>query len=383
MSFAEAIRDARQNAPDLRVARSIESVAHADVGVAGIYPNPSVAAGTTTQGAKLSGTLSMPLVILGQRGAVVDAAKAEQATVLLDTRVAWNDVRQAAARAFVTAWLAARIVGARRESAAIQTGLESAVVQRVEIGSAAQIDALRVHAEKLRADAEVSVASADSSASGTDLGRWLGFSDGTSVQTRGDPDVPAAPPSLAALVARIDEGAPVKREQSGVLAAEARAARERALVRPTIGLDLGFDAFDATLCSVPGCRPPVNLRGQVSFEVPILNRRGPLIDREVALANVARSRVQAVHSAQAAALVAAYRIYEGATIAHETFANAVVPAAQAAAKSTEEAYTLGRAQLIVVLDAERALVDARVLALEAEAARANAWIDVEHALGAP
>jgi outer membrane protein TolC len=36
-----------------------------------------------------------------------------------------------------------------------------------------------------------------------------------------------------------------------------------------------------------------------------------------------------------------------------------------------------------VLDAERALVDARVTALEAQAARASAWADVEHALGAP
>ncbi|MEO8801529.1 MAG: TolC family protein, partial [Polyangiaceae bacterium] len=170
---------------------------------------------------------------------------------------------------------------------------------------------------------------------------------------------------------------------SDVLAAEARADRERAFVRPTIGVDLGVDAFDDTLCSVPGCRPPMNLRGQLSVEVPLLNRRGPLIDREVALANVARTRVQAAHTTQAAALVAAYRIYEGATAAHDTFANAVVPAAREAAKSTEEAYSLGRAQLIAVLDAERALVDAKVLALQAEAARANAWIDVEHALGTP
>jgi outer membrane protein TolC len=60
-----------------------------------------------------------------------------------------------------------------------------------------------------------------------------------------------------------------------------------------------------------------------------------------------------------------------------------VPAAQAAAKATEEAYVVGRTPLLAVLDAERALVDARVSALEAQAARAQAWAGVEHALGAP
>jgi outer membrane protein TolC len=38
---------------------------------------------------------------------------------------------------------------------------------------------------------------------------------------------------------------------------------------------------------------------------------------------------------------------------------------------------------VAVLDAERALVDARVAGLEAQAARANAWADIEHAVGAP
>ena len=52
-------------------------------------------------------------------------------------------------------------------------------------------------------------------------------------------------------------------------------------------------------------------------------------------------------------------------------------------RATEEAYALRLTPLIAVLDAQRALVDARVSALEAQAARANAWTDLEHALGAP
>jgi cobalt-zinc-cadmium efflux system outer membrane protein len=385
VSYDEALRAARRAAPDLVIARTREGVAAAEVGVAGVYPNPSVAVGTSTQTAKLSGTLSVPLVVLGQRGAAIDAAKAEQATVFIDTQVAWNDVRQATARAFVALWLAQGVAEARRESAAIQGGLESAVVTRVQVGSAPEIDSLRVHSEKLRADADVIGALAEVTATGTELGRWMGLVDGSPILARGEVASPDAPPSLATLTARIDGGAPVRRERSDVAAAEARADRERALVRPLMGLDLGFDAFDPTLCATPsaGCSPPVNYRAQLSIEIPIFNLRGPFIDREKALADVARARVQAAHIQQTSELTAAYRTFEAATARQKTLADAVVPAARAAAKSTEEAYTLGRAQLVAVLDAERSLVDVRVSALEAQAARANAWIDVEHALGAP
>lgn len=383
MSYGDALDAARRAAPDLVIARAQEGVAKAEIGIAGTYPNPSIAAGTNTQTARLSGTLSVPLIVLGQRGAAIDAARADQATVMLDTRVAWNDVRQATAHAFVGLWLAQQVSLARRESDAIQTGLESAVKQRVEVGSAPELDALRVHAEKLRADADVTVADADATAAGAALGRWMGETQETSLRANGVPDVPSAPPTLASLEDRIDQGAPVERERAGVTAALARADRERALVRPAIGVDLGFDAFDQTLCAVPGCNPPTNYRGQLSFEVPIFNHRGSYVDRELALADVARARVRAAHTAQLAELVAAYRTFEAAVAAHKILADAVVPAAIVAAKSTEEAYALGRAQLIAVLDADRALVDAKVLSVEAAASEANAWIDVEHALGSP
>lgn len=386
ISMEEALRSARRIAPDLLVARARQSVARAEVGIAGVYPNPSVSVGTSTQAAALSGTVSIPLVILGQRGAAVDAARADEATVALDTQVTWNDVRQATERAFVALWLAEGVAVARRDSAIIEAALESSVVQRVQVGSAPEIDALRVHAEKLRADADVLEADAAVTAAGSELGRWIGVTDGGALRTKGGLVGPDAAPPLATLLARIDASAPVRRELSDVHASEARADRERALVRPQMFLDLGVDAFDPTLVppgSPPGTPAPLNYRGQLTVEVPILNQRGPYIDRERALGDVARARVQAARAQLAAELAAAYRTFEAATARQRTMMDAVVPAAQSAAKATEEAYALGRAQLIAVLDAERSLVDARVTSFQAQAVRASAWVDVEHALGVP
>jgi cobalt-zinc-cadmium efflux system outer membrane protein len=386
VSLDEALREARGAAPDLVVARARESVARADVGIAGVYPNPSVAVGTSTQAAKVSGTVTVPLVVLGQRGAAVDAARADQATVALDTQVAWVDVRQAATRAYVTLWLAEGVSDAKRDSAAIAAALEGAVIQRVEVGAAPQLDALRVHAEKLRADAEVLEAAAEVSAAGSELGRWMGVGEGSGLRAARDLPVSDSPPTLASLLGRVESSATVRRERSDVRASEARAARERALVRPGMALDLGLDAFDPTLLppgSPSGAEPPVNYRAQITIDLPLFNQRGAYVERENALGDVARARVRAAQVQGAAELTAAYHNYEAATAQQHTLADAAVPAARLAAKATEDAYALGRAQLVAVLDAERTLVDVRVSALAARAARANAWADVEHALGMP
>ena len=378
VTLDDAIRRARAAAPELVIARTRESVAHAEIGVTGTYPNPTLLAATSSQTARFSGTISIPLLVLGQRRAATDAARADEATALLDTQVAWNDVRQSTLHAFVTLWLAEGVVRARRDSAAIGSALESSVVQRVEVGSAPEIDALRAHAETARLDADVIDADAQLRVAASELGRWIGVS-GDSLRASGLPPPLGASTStpLVSLVAHIDASAPVRREKSDVRASVAHAARERALNRPNLALDLGVDLSDPTLNDVP------NYRAQLAIDLPIFNQRGAFIERENALGDVARAREQAARVQATAEVTAAYRQFEAATARQSSLAGKVVPATEAAAKGSEAAYSRGRAPLIAVLAAERALVEARVSALEAQAAAANAWADVEHALGQP
>jgi cobalt-zinc-cadmium efflux system outer membrane protein len=356
------------------------------VGVAGTYPNPSVTVGSSSQAAKLSGTVSVPLVVFGQRGAAIDAARADEATVALQTRVAWNDVRQAVTHAYVTLWLAEGVATARRDAAAIQTTLESAVTQRVQVGAAPDLDALRVRAERTRAEADVIDADAQTLAAATGLARWIGVGDPAGLRTSTPPEQPDETPPLSTLLARIGASAPVRRDEAEARAADVRAERERALVRPTLGLDLGADFWDPTLLppnAAPGATPPVNYRAQLTLDVPLFNQRGGHVDREKALREVALARANAERIQGAAELTASYWTFEAATARQRTIAASLLPAAETAAKATEDAYLLGRAQLLAVLDANRALIDARVTMLEARAARATAWADVEHAVGAP
>ncbi len=384
VSFEQALDLAARAAPDVRVARQREGVARAEIGVAGTYPNPTVLGGTSTQAAKLSAGVSLPLVILGQLGAAQRAAEADLRTTQVDTTATVNDARTGSARAFVTLWLAERTAQARADASAVARRLEEAVMGRVDVGASPMVEGLRVKAERLRADADAREAAQLVDAAGVELGRWIGVPDGRGLRVRGDPTVPDNPPSMPELLARVGDNPSAKREDLDAHAAEERASRERALVRPGLTLDLGLDAFDPTLCPGPGsCNPPVNYRAQLGIEVPVFNQRGSFIDREQANAAVARARADAERRRLAAELTAAYRTFEAVSARKNALEEGVVPAAEAAANATEEAYSLGhvRAPLVAVLDAERTRIDARLALIEARAARASAWVDVLQAVG--
>lgn len=375
ITYARALELARRGSPELAVARGRESVARAEIGVAGTYPNPSVIFGTSRLAARFSAGVSVPLVILGQRGAAMDASRADLVTVKVETDAAWNDVRASTAHAFVGLWLAAKTAAARSEAATLSGRLEDAVRQRVEVGAAPELERLRVHAERLRADADAEEARQLVSSAASELGRWIGMADGSALRPEGEPGGPGdAPPPLAELTERVATNPSVRREEADARAAEARASRERALVRPAMTVELGVDAFDPTL-------PGTNYRGQLAIEVPLFNRRGSHVDRELYAARNAEARALAQRTRLSAGLVAAYRRFEAVSARVKALGDGVLPAAEAAAVATEEAYSLGRSPLFAVIDAERTRLDARLAWLEARADRANAWIEVEYAAG--
>ena len=381
ITYAQALGRARNSAPDVAVARSLERVAGADVRVAGIYPNPSVNVGTSTQAARFSIGATIPLIVFGQRGAAIDAGRAELATVKVDTEAVSNDVRAQTARAFVDLWLAQQTAAARADAAAVATRIAGAVSYLVEKGKSAETDALRVNAERLRADADAQEAVQLVDVSASELSRWVGVGPEVQLRAAGDPEAPLVPPPLSALLARIDANPAIRREAADARAAEARATRERVAVRPALILDLGIDALDRSGLTAAEPTPPNNYRATLSLEVPILNQRGPLIEREQMLASAAHTRASAEHTRQASALISAYRTLMAVSARAKALEEAVVPAAEAAARRTEEAHSLGYAPLFAVLDAEKSRIEAKLLLLEARAARANAWADVVHATG--
>lgn len=380
ISYEAALEAAHRAAPNLQIARSAQRATEPAIRAAGLYPNPSGIVGTSSGSALLSVGVSVPLLVFGQTGASVRAARAEAATTAIDTEVASSDARLDTARAFVSLWLAEGLADTRRGAATIAGGLERAVTARVEVGAAPELDALRVKAERLRSESDAATADAQAGAAGALLARFIGVTD-AALHTNGDPLSPDAPPPLDALLARLDGSPSVRREESDARAAEARAQRERTLARPSMALELGIDGWiGAAYPAMPGS-PVTSARAQLVFDLPVFNWRVAHVDRELALADVARTRARAARTERGAELTAAYRTFEAAIVRVNALSEAVVPAAEAAEKAAEGAYGLGRSSLVAVLDAQRALIDARAALLEARAIKAEAWATIEHALG--
>jgi outer membrane protein TolC len=375
ITYEQCLARASRAAPSLAVARSQEAVAASEIGMAGVYPNPVFFAGTSTQTARLSLGASIPLSVLGQRGAAQAASRAELETTRIETQVSENDVRAAAAHSFVALWFAERTARARTNARDVGRQIEAAVQARVELGAAPQLDGMRVHAEQLRAEADAAEAERLVDAAAVGLGRWLAMPSATQLRTAGDPVVPERLPPLAQATSSVDAAPSIRREQADAHAADLRAARERAWVRPMMSLDFGVDAYDPTL-------PATNYRVQLGIEVPLFNQRGPNIEREQRAAAVARNRALAEQGRMTAEMTAAYRSFEAIDARRQALASGVVPAAESAAKATRESYELGRATLEAVLNSERSRIDANLTLLEATAARAHAWIDYLHATGA-
>jgi outer membrane protein TolC len=375
LSYAQALALSRQRAPVVAVALAAESVAEADSRTGGLYPNPTLTAGTSTQTAKLSLGASLPLLVLGQRGAALDAGRAELSVAKLDTKSSLSEVRATAAHAFVALWLAEHTARARADAVVISHKLEAAVLGRVELGSSPELEGLRAHAESLRAEMDARAAADLVEASSAELAGWVGQRFDEALRVDGDPVVPSRVPRVEDLWPRVSLNPSVLRAMAEAHASEARATSERAQVRPLMTLDIGADLYDPTL-------PATNLRAQLGLEVPLFNQRGPFIEREERRASAARSQARAEQIRLMTALIVALRTFGALTQQAQTLTDGVVPAAVAAARATEESYSLGRAPLVAVLDAERARIDAELTLIESQGARANAWIDVEHALGA-
>jgi outer membrane protein TolC len=273
-------------------------------------------------------------------------------------------------------WLAQQTAAARQDAAQIARRLETAVMGRIEVGASPEIEGLRVHAERLKADADAQEAEQLVASASSELGRWIGMPGADDVRAKGDLPIPETMAALPSLLSQAHESPAAVREDTDARAAEARAHRERALVRPGVSLDLSMDTHDPTL-------PVSNYHAMLGFDLPLFNQRGPLIDREVANASASRSRADATRARLSAELVSAWRMFSATGARRKALEEAVVPAAEKAAAATEESYALGRASLVAVLDAERARIEARMSLLEARAANAFSWVDIQTAMGWP
>jgi|GEM_PF-975432 len=380
MTWQEARTAVEGRAVELRVAERRQGVAAAEIRVAGALANPTLTVTTARETARLSTGVIVPLPLFGQRGLAIRAARADALAVDGEGRVTRNDLRWNATMAWVDAWEA----GERARLAVTASGdadrLLDVTEQRFQAGTSPRLDVVRATADRARARADTETAQLLVDATGARLAVWVGMDPAAPPTATGAPGVPAELPSLGILMAALARHPALERDRAQQRAASERVNLERRLRFPIVSAELIVNQWDPTLTDAQGVAH-TDVIGGAALDLPVLDQRGGSIARAERQAELADATTSLDATHLRADLADAYhRTLAGAGRARQ-LGRFALPAMEEARAMTEESYRAGRADLVRVLEAHRAVLELRLAEREAIASWSRSFADLERALG--
>ena len=376
ISFPEARAAAEQLAPDVQLAEQRVPISNAEVDVAGALNNPTLTVSTAHQTARLGTSLAVPLPLFGQRATAMRAARADADAIALDVSVVRRESRWAATIAWIDLWESQERAKVLEFAAQDSERLFQIASEKFAAGTGPRLDVIRTKGDRARSAAEAEAARNLVSAAAARLAPWIGAAPGGDLTATGTPGYPAnVSVTIERLEQRLSDHPTLRRDRAEVIAAQARMQSEQRLRAPMVSPQLTVNQFDPTL---PGPDVIIGL----SLDIPVLNLRGGAIARAQARRTLAELVAAVDERRLHADLLDAYRRTEGANAKLHAFRELVLPALKEARTMTEEGYQLGRVDLIRLLDAQRALLERRLAAAEAEATWGRAVADLERAAGA-
>jgi cobalt-zinc-cadmium efflux system outer membrane protein len=370
-----------QRGRELASLRTKIGAAQFDVATAALWPNPSltVSGGLLLSGPNLNGAssfgpqLTVPVPVFGQIGMRKDEAVA--------------NLRVAEVEVLAEVWdRAGDVEDAMLERAFSQAEVEEVQGNLTELGRIANVVSTRAAAgansvyDKLRVStAEATFRAALATAqTGRDRAEAKLLSLIAVPGLRGAPVTREGllgfrgPESEAALQTIARKRRPdLELARRGVLAAHASAARYRREVAPIPSLSFG-PYFTQGPSSV-------SLQASISVPLPTFDRNQGLIGRALVQADGQQALAEAIDQRIGIEVHGAWQAREQARAALVAFQEGGLKATDDLLARAEVSYQAGTFAILDLLDAYRAVWDARVQALELERAFAQAEAELEHA----
>jgi cobalt-zinc-cadmium efflux system outer membrane protein len=195
--------------------------------------------------------------------------------------------------------------------------------------------------------------------------------------------VGTAPPLdelLREAIARHPEQRALKAEREAALA---RRSAARAELRPSLSLELDLLVLDAATCGSdtgPRCLGP---RGALGFDLPLFNWNGGPVERAEAEARLADAKGRANATRIDAEVRSAYENLTAAKERARFFDSEYVPNASQVEQMAREGFAVGKSGILPLIEAQRAVLDARLGRAEALYAVQAARADLEESSGVP
>lgn len=346
--------------PRLAAGKLQVEAARGGVAASRALPNPTLE-GNIGQGLARSGgasrlewglAVTMPLGWLAQRGASVDAARAEVDAAAAEVEALRRDVLLQLRTLF---W---HLVDVQDRVASIEaleaqtSALVDTVGRRVAQGEARPVEATRVEIEFHKVGSELTAARTELGARQAALALWLGVPAGKVLVATVDSD---------RLVPTLDRDTALARARATHPAVTAARARARVLDAELASANLArFPAFSITgFTSYELDRRAYGVG--LAVDVPLWNwNEGPVMQAEARRA-AGEKLTEAASLELETAVLEAQSACEAAATAAARFRHDVLPRSVAAATTMEKTYQLGETSLLEVIDARRTLLDARRL----------------------
>lgn len=381
LTLDAALRQAIEQAPLLAQARANTDAERGRLAQARRWPNPEASlqaenfAGSRElsgfDGAEVTAQLEQPLEVGGKRSARIAAGRAGVEIAELRAAVARLDLEQAVRRAYAETAAAQERGVLAREEARTNEEIASAVAKLVAAGREPPLREARSRVERTTAQAAALAADRDYLNARRRLAALSGQTD---TQFAVAPEVlanSAAGPAVAS--AEVKNPIDIEVVEKEVQRARAQVRVERAARIPDPRVTAGVRRLEADNATA--------LVAGVAFPLPVFNANGGAIAAAAADVRRAEAAVKQAEVDTQVRASSARSSLETATAQAAAFASAAIPAAEEAVRVARLGYAAGKFSYLELLEASRALAQARRQRIDAQLEVARAAADLDRALG--
>lgn len=405
LTLRQALAQALTSSPDLAQFSFDIRSAEARRVQAGYRPNPEISVlaedfGGSRDHAAFRGyqgtvTLSQVVELGAKRATRIRLARLDASLAAWDYETRRLDVFAATARAFMDVLAAQQRVALAEDTFRLEQQFHGAVAERVRAGGISPLEERRAQVALLNSQVALEQARRELQAARVRLAANWGSREPRFDQAEGDlgSDI-ARPPPLPSLLAFSSQNPDVARWETEIGQREARLAVERSRNVPDITINAGVRNYgpgaafvdSSTLNGGLGSNSNgggIAFVGGVGLPLPVFGlNQGNVLDAQEQLAKSAFQR----QAAEVRAVSSIRQSFERLSAAFEAVSilrDNVLPAARTAYGGISTGYQRGKFSLIEVLDARRALFDARNRLVDAQAAYQSALVDAERLTGQP
>ncbi|MFJ4434426.1 TolC family protein [Pseudomonas sp. NPDC089395] len=376
LSLPEALSAAFANNPELAAAGREIGIAEGERRQAGLIPNPELSwevEDTRRDTSTTTVTLSQALELGGKRGARIAVASSGQTIAQLDLQRQRNGLRADVVQAFHTALRAQTAVELAQQSQALTARGLKVVQGRVTAGQSSPVEATRAQVQLAQAQAEVRRAETQRTVAFQALARLTGSPLAAFREVQAADLSPGAAPSTDALLAQLEQTAEWRLAAAQIERGDASLGSAKAQRIPDLTVSLGSQYSRED-------RERVNVVG-LSMPLPLFDRNQGNVLAAARRADQARDLRNAVELRLRSETRSAVSQWRTALQDVEDYDRTILPSAQQAVDTATRGFEMGKFAFLDVLDAQRTLIEARALYLEALASATDARAQVERIYG--